>query len=372
VLSYDPDTGYEAETSQLSQTVELTLDMRTGLDCLRGAGALTDNSKPRVDAKDMRSRNDQVAERQSDDWSHSKKSNIRYASEQPVSSADRERADRHRNAQSLEEDRLVREGIKADELARAIEAEIIPRLLLSHIATRTIKTVIQAPKPLGEGAFSDDDVAAFATLVMQKPLSEAISYIDGLLDKGMTTETMILDVLSPSARHLGIEWENDKITFVDVTLGLSRLQQLLRVYGPAFEVDFAPDHKGHRILLAAMPGEQHTFGMSVVEEFFRRDGWDVNTEANISRGLLLGRVRDEWFDVVGLSASGDASVALLAPLIAAIRDAALNRHIRVIVGGCQFLAEPANALALGADMVACNGREAVLNVDRLMSPGGLQ
>ena len=121
-----------------------------------------------------------------------------------------------------------------------------------------------------------------------------------------------------------------------------------------------------------MPGEQHTFGMSIVEEFFRRDGWDVHCESDISRGLLLGRIRDEWFDVVGLSASGDASIALLAPLIKSIRDVALNRHIRVIVGGCQFLAEPANALALGADMVACNGREAVLNVDRLMNSKLLQ
>lgn len=262
-----------------------------------------------------------------------------------------------------------RETTAESDLARTIEAEIIPRLLLSHLATKTIGNVRVIPEPIVvEPVYTADQISAFSALVTQKPLKAAIDHIDALLATGVSTERMITDVLSPTARSLGVQWENDTITFVDVTLGLSRLQQLLRVYGPAFEADFSPKQEGRRILLASMPGEQHTFGMSIVEEFFRRDGWDVESESSITRSQLLGRVRDEWFEVVGLSASGDASVALLAPLIQSIRDSALNRHIRVIVGGCAFLAQPANALALGADLVACNGREAVLNVERLLDP----
>lgn len=255
------------------------------------------------------------------------------------------------------------------DLARTIEAEIIPRLLLSHLATKTIGNVRVMPEPIVVApVYSAGQIAAFSVLVVEKPLRMAIDHIDALLETGVSTERMITDVLSPTARYLGVQWEHDHITFVDVTLGLSRLQQLLRVYGPAFEADFSPKQASRRILLASMPGEQHTFGMAIVEEFFRRDGWDVESESKISRGQLLARVREEWFEVVGLSASGDASVALLAPLIQAIRDIALNRHIRVIVGGCAFLAQPSNALALGADLVACNGREAVLNVERLLDP----
>jgi MerR family transcriptional regulator, light-induced transcriptional regulator len=308
----------------------------------------------------------------SSDWRGEQGSRLDYGAERPASSGDRERQTNERASEARAIDRQEKLDRREMELARAIEAEIIPRLLISNLAKRTIKAVTEAARPAEPMVLSEQDIDLFSRLVMDKPLNAAVAHIDGLLAGGMTVETMILDVLSPTARHLGVRWERDEITFVDVTLGLSRLQQLLRVYGPAFEIDFAPDHKGHRILLAAMPGEQHTFGMSVVEEFFRRDGWDVNTEANISRALLIGRIEDEWFDVVGLSASGDASVALLSPLITAIRKASLNRHVRVIVGGCPFLAEPANALAMGADMVACNGREAVLNVDRLLNAHPLQ
>jgi MerR family transcriptional regulator, light-induced transcriptional regulator len=260
-------------------------------------------------------------------------------------------------------------GDHESDLARTIEAEIIPRLLLTHLATKTIGNVRTMPERIViEPVYTVAQIAEFSDLVRQKPLRAAIEHIDALLASGVTTEKMITEVLSPTAQCLGLQWEQDAITFVDVTLGLSRLQQLLRVYGPAFEADFSPKHEGRRILLVAMPGEQHTFGLAIVEEFFRRDGWYVQSEAGMSRTQLLNRVRDEWLDVVGLSASGDASMALLTPLIQAIRDASTNRHIRVIVGGCAFLAEPKNALALGADLVACNGREAVLNVERLLDP----
>jgi MerR family transcriptional regulator, light-induced transcriptional regulator len=261
------------------------------------------------------------------------------------------------------------DAARAEGLARTIESEIIPRLLLSHLSSKTIRTVVDAPKPQAiRLTFTDTQIENFSNLVMHSSLPVAVAYVDALIAGGMTAEEVITDVLSTSARFLGTQWDEDRITFVDVTLGLSRLQQLLRAYGPAFEADFAPKHVGQRILLASMPGEQHTFGLSVVEEFFRRDGWDVQSEAKMSRADLLGRARDEWFDVIGLSVNVDESVSLLAALIKALRDVALNRHIRVIVGGCAFLAEPANAIALGADLVARDGREAVLNVERLLDP----
>jgi MerR family transcriptional regulator, light-induced transcriptional regulator len=255
------------------------------------------------------------------------------------------------------------------QIARAVETEIIPRLLLSHIAAPKIQpNRREAASSNTMAAINHAELEAFADIIIHRSLKAGTEFIDSLLASGMTLEAMIVDVLSTTARHLGELWDEDRITFVDVSLGLSRLQQLLRVYGPAFEAEFAPKAEGHRILLAAMPGEQHTFGMSVVEEFFRRDGWDVQSETSISRAELLNRAQQEHFDVIGISASADASVNLLAPLIRACRDVSMNREVRVIVGGCSFLAKPENALALGADLVACNGKEAILNVERLLDP----
>ena len=45
---------------------------------------------------------------------------------------------------------------------------------------------------------------------------------------GLPVERVLLDLLAPSARLMGEMWTADQVSFVDVTLGLSRIQQMLR------------------------------------------------------------------------------------------------------------------------------------------------
>ena len=263
--------------------------------------------------------------------------------------------------------RKDKEALRLDRLTRTIESEIIPRLLLAHLANKSMRPgASEQPIAAPQIFFGQQRIIEFSEIVVKYPMRSAIQYVDRLIADGMSIEVVILDVLSPTARHLGLQWETDELSFVDVTLGLSHLQQLLRIYSPALVAEVQPRGEGRRMFLSAMPGEQHTFGLSVVEEFFRRDGWDVVCETAATRRELIARPREEWFDVVGLSASGDAAVALLPQLIRSIRDVSLNREVRVIVGGCAFLANPDNALALGADLGAANGRDAVSHVDLLL------
>lgn len=249
------------------------------------------------------------------------------------------------------------------ELARTIEAEIIPRLMLAH---RTVETARAAPvPPPAPIEITDADVERFAEVIVGQPLQAARSYLDSLRERGVSAETVIVGVLSATARHLGVLWEQDRCTFVDVTVGLSRLQQLLRIYGPAFEAEPAPQGDGLRVLLAVVPGEQHTFGLAVVEEFFRRAGWHVQSEFLPSQPILLEHVRTEWFDVVGLSASGDVASAGIAAVVEAIRSCAINRNLHIMLGGKLFVDDPSLALSLGADFGARDAAEAVISLDWL-------
>lgn len=253
-------------------------------------------------------------------------------------------------------------GLRAD-LARTIESEIIPRLMLAHRAPG----VAQRPAGADEAiTISDADIASFADMVVHKPLSAARAHLDGMRDRGLTAEALITTVLSATARHLGVLWEQDRCTFVDVTVGLSRLQQLLRVYGPAFEASPAPIVERGRVLLAVVPGEQHTFGLAVVEEFFRRAGWHVQSEFLPSKPILIEHVRTEWFDLVGLSASGEVSAAGVTSVVTAVRAASLNKSVHVMLGGNLFVDDPALAVALGADFGARDAAEAVKRVDWML------
>jgi methanogenic corrinoid protein MtbC1 len=253
-------------------------------------------------------------------------------------------------------------GLKAD-LARTIESEIIPRLMLAHRTPGAARAKREAPAAI---VITDGDIASFAEMIVHKPLSAARAHLDGLREQGLTAEELISTILSATARHLGVLWEQDRCSFVDVTVGLSRLQQLLRVYGPDFELAPAPEMERGRILLAVVPGEQHTFGLAVVEEFFRRAGWQVQSEFLPSRAMLLNHVRHSWFDIVGLSASGEVAAEGVSAMVEAVRAAALNRNLRIMLGGNLFSGNPELAVSLGADIGVRDAADAVSQVDRMM------
>lgn len=253
-----------------------------------------------------------------------------------------------------------------EDLARTIESEIIPRLMLAHRVSAAARPEAEVATPPAQLQFSAEDVERFCEIIVRRPLSAAREHVDGWRSRGMTLETVIGSVLSETARHLGRLWESDRCTFVDVTVGLSRLQQLLRIYGPSFEGDTGLAEPSPRILLASIPGEQHTFGLSVVEEYFRRAGWMVEVEIAATGTGLVERLGNEWFDVIGLSASGETALPAIAGLIGSLRTGSVNRELRVVMGGFLFNDNPELARDLGADGGARDANDGLIQVRNLI------
>jgi methanogenic corrinoid protein MtbC1 len=248
-------------------------------------------------------------------------------------------------------------------LVRTIEAEIIPRLVLARRAAQDCPPV----HALVPGAPALEEVAELASLALARDGTVASSYVGALHTRGVSAETLYLDLLAPAARHLGELWKEDLCSFTEVTLGLWRLHQVLRELSPAFQSE--ADHPAHglRALLAPAPGEQHTFGLSMVAEFFRRAGWDVWSGPVTSRQELVGMVRSAWFAVVGLSVSSERKLDEVATGIRAIRRASRNRSIGVMVGGPMFLEHPDWVARVGADATAVDGRQAIRQAHDLLT-----
>lgn len=248
------------------------------------------------------------------------------------------------------------------QLKRAIETHIIPRLMTAHPAA-TMPGFEFRSDPAEGVSFSYQDVESFCELLVRHPYAVADAYIEQLLDQGFPIEAVISSVLCSAARHLGLLWDSDRLTFVDVTVGLSRIQQLLRSFGPAFSANVQRRGEGFRILLSLVPGGGHTLGISVAEEFFRHAGWDVDNLGAVPRDQLLDRVHDAWFDAVGLSASGEVSDDDVTATIALVRDASANPRLAVVVGGYRFTERPDHAMALGADFGARDPSHAVAQLE---------
>ena len=293
------------------------------------------------------------------------------------------------------------------QLLRTIEGEIIPRLMLAHSAAH-IAASCPAAVPTGttpanpanvdpdagpsfnldssnldsfdldknlaeviagqpEKTLNAEAVTEFSKLILTHDSDVVAAHIEALRADGVTLESLFLDLLMPAARRLGEWWEEDLCDFTEVTVGLWRLQQVMRDLSPAFQNDAENRVQNRRALLVSAPGEQHTFGFLMVTEFFLRAGWDVWGGPPTSSDDLLAMVHSDWFDLAGLSVSCESRLDAVAADIRAIRRESHNPKIYVMVGGRVFNDHPEYVTQVGADATAADGRQAPAVAEGLLA-----
>jgi MerR family transcriptional regulator, light-induced transcriptional regulator len=285
-------------------------------------------------------------------------------------------------------------------LVRAIELDIIPRLVSAHkerpvdtraglpvseqaaagsalphikpaaIAVREMTTPADVgPQPV-QALF---DIAAFARLSVAGLEDDLFAQVDTWLAEGMSPETLFVDLVAPTARRLGEWWAADRCSFSDVTVGAGRLHQVLRRLSAPFGAGVVPPVDSRRILLMPAPGEQHTLGLTMVGEYFTRAAWEVmltqmpGASDGRSSLRLPSCVRDEWFDVVGFSLGRTRGLESLREAVAEVRRLSRNRAVGVLVGGDYFNQHPDAVAAVGADATAADGAGAPLAAECLLA-----
>ena len=242
-------------------------------------------------------------------------------------------------------------------LTRTVQLDVIPRLL----------TAYNAPAPIVPALVVDPThVAELVGLVLGRGEPAAIAYVEAMRERGAGAEAIYLDLLAPAARRLGVMWEEDTCDFTEVTVGLWRLQNAMRELSPSFLDQRTSRTDGPRILLVPLPGESHTFGLSMVHEFFRRAGWNAWSGPIESSAELAAMVQAERVDVVGFSLACDERLETVYQEIRNIRRASRNPGLNVMVGGPPFVANPLLAAELGADGTATDGRQAVAQAQALV------
>ncbi len=246
------------------------------------------------------------------------------------------------------------------QLGRTIENELIPRLMLAFDTTPESKAATAAV-PLS------DHVTPFVQLLIEQDAPVAARYVETLRAEGIPIATLYLDLLAPAARRLGDLWEDDACSFADVTIGVCRMHQVLLEFTRCFDATGKSGGNSRSALIVPAPGEQHTFGLFMVMEFLRRDGWTCYSGTPATRQDFLKLARSEDFELIGLSISADRHLQEARQLI---RDLKRRSNAKVLVGGRCILDRPELVNELGADAMARDGRETVRVVNELVSGSG--
>ena len=244
-----------------------------------------------------------------------------------------------------------RPPIGGDAIARSIRTQMLPQVGLA------LRSMSFPPSPDVAEPAAPFEVQQFTLLILSADEAAAFAYVENLISRGMAIDLIFLNLLGPVARRLGEMWEDDTTDFANVTLGVSKLQRILRHLG---ETSSSADdvQRIGSVLLTTVPGEQHSFGLAMVAEFFRHDGWDICTGPFRSPSDMTALLADRWLDLVGFSLTSDRRVDELKHLIQVVRRESRNRQIGVIVGGPILVMRPELANMLGADMSATDGAHA--------------
>lgn len=247
-----------------------------------------------------------------------------------------------------------------DSVNTIIESEIIPRLLMAHSATDT------RTRPRLMRSITADEASRFAVLPLRLEAASLLEEVDAFIAKGASVETICLDLLAPAARKLGEMWERDECDFLDVTMGLWRLQEVMREVAARSPVDFSGLALPYSALFSPMPGDHHNFGTLMLEEVFARGGWRSEALIKPERRELLDRLARQPFDLVGLTLARDCPSAALTNLIKAVRNVSANPHIIVLVGGRMVNENPEIATEVGADGTGADALTALELADGLV------
>jgi MerR family transcriptional regulator, light-induced transcriptional regulator len=248
-------------------------------------------------------------------------------------------------------------------LASLIEGEIIPRLLLAHR-----NAVEDCPdQPAFKPSVDPEEADTFANLALQCDAHQLVSHVETFLLRGLQVEEILVDLISPAAHALGVQWENDSIDFIAVTMGLWRLQEV--VYELAARSPGAVRNSGgdRRALFCVTPGDMHSLGTTIVDECFRRSGWNTLCLPSTSESELLALVHERWFEIIGLTVSCDHHTDTLKRLISSLRSASRNPQVGIMVGGPLFVQNPDLAHQVGADATAKDAHVAVARAEELIA-----
>lgn len=244
-------------------------------------------------------------------------------------------------------------------LSEIIEGDLIPRLMIAVDTPRKNSSEAQIATRLEE---SVDDLVQ---LLIAHDASVASRYVGMLRADGAPLTSLYLDLLAPAARRLGIMWENDECSFTDVTIGVCRMHQVILEFSRCFDASFSPIKAGKNALIVPVPGEQHSFGIFMVMEFLRKDGWNCFSGNPASLNEFHKLLRSQDFDVIGISLSAERHADTARALVREVRSGTRNSQSVIIAGGSAFIENPELAKEIGADSMASDGRKAVNELRRL-------
>ncbi len=167
---------------------------------------------------------------------------------------------------------------------------------------------------------SEEDIHGFCDALIQSDPEASLRFIENRRAEGLSRQGVYLGYITAAARCLGEGWDEDRLSFLQVTYGTGHLYALMRALRA--ESHTAQKHALNNrrcALFATVPGEDHGIGITVAADMFREVGWEIDLQTDNSHEELIAHVEHTQPHVIGLSLSTERRLEALVRLVVGIR-----------------------------------------------------
>lgn len=181
---------------------------------------------------------------------------------------------------------------------------------------------------------------------------EAAGVIDRMMAAGVTSQSIINDILDPTLVRLGDLWEQDAVslaqTFVASKIAEDVLLRCVSASGKTAK-------RGAPVVIGNIEDDFHSLGRRIVGSFLRASGWEVHDLGNdVPAEQFVDKAIEVGASVVGVSAMMHTTALNIRKLRDLIDARGLNHKLKLAVGGAVFNWRPELVAEVGGDGTARN------------------
>ena len=239
---------------------------------------------------------------------------------------------------------------KADQQFRLVNKKL-PQQAVSELAREVVRRLaFRMPNSVSRNDMpTEDEIAELCDALLSPQDRAADDFILNVRRNSADIEVVYLSYVAGAARRLGQLWDEDQISFMDVTLGCGKLYRIIRGLRHVIAPSIIKDRDEYPAMFALVPGETHTLGIEIATDIFRREGWDVDMMVGLDHDHLIEQSDRRTYRAIVLVANSDSMIEPLTRMVLALRISHPMSHI--VVAGNILNHYPNISSLVGSDAV---------------------
>jgi len=184
---------------------------------------------------------------------------------------------------------------------------------------------------------------------------------------GAPINYIVLELIPEIARTLGKQWEDDSLSFADVSIGVNRLERVIHKLDYLFQANQLEKKQNKSIFITGFPGSQHSLGTLIFANFLIFSGWQVHRPNQTNTDSIVYGVSSKELEAIAISVSTSEQLEQLPDLIDLLRQKSKNPKIIVLIGGPLYNKMPNAFDHIQAEVKACSPEESVQKLEQKLS-----